>query len=123
VTVVFNRLPGLSKRLRAALAHAQEAGADEAVQVAQDLVAVDTGALQSTIRKEWGPGTSVSVTAGGMPTEGHMQYVDYAGDQEFGTRYQSGTPYLRPAAEAARRRVKFEVHDAVEVAVRAGGFD
>lgn len=56
---------------------------------------VDTGRLRNSIHSaksgelEWMVGTD----------------VEYAIYQEFGTRYQSGTPYLRPAVEKNRLAV------------------
>ena len=62
--------------------------------LAKDLCPVDTGRLRASITTEPGDaGGEFSVRIG---TD-----VFYAIFQEFGTRYQSGTPFLRPALAAA----------------------
>lgn len=40
--------------------------------------------------------------------------LEYAPYQEFGTRYQSGTPHVRPAIDAERGRILREIADAAE---------
>lgn len=52
------------------------------------LAPVDTGYLKSQIRRA-GQGTFWLVESG----------AHYAGWQEYGTRYQKGTPHMRPALE------------------------
>lgn len=53
---------------------------------------VDTGALRNSIH-----GTMTGATEGEVTTG-----VEYAVYQEYGTVYQSGQPFMRPAAEAVR---------------------
>ena len=55
---------------------------------AMRLAPVDSGALKRSIEME--------ILDGGY-TAKVSPYMDYAVYQEYGTRYQSGTPYIRPA--------------------------
>ena len=57
-------------------------------QEAMRLVAVDTGTLKRSIE--------IEILDGGY-TAKVSPYMDYAAYQEYGTRFQSGTPYMRPA--------------------------
>lgn len=100
ITVTKNLLPAAASRVRSELpAVVGRAGA--AVQArAQGYAPVDTGALRAGITMTHS-GLQAQVTPG----------VDYAIYQEFGTRYQAGTPHMRPAAEAEM--------PAFEAAVRA----
>lgn len=62
---------------------------------AKRLAPVDTGRLRSSIRNgRLKPGTWF-VSAN----------VHYAVHQEFGTRSQAGTPFIRPAVEVVRRNI------------------
>lgn len=60
---------------------------------------VDTGRLQSSIGSQVikGSGSEIIGKVGSA--------VEYASYQEFGTRYQSGKPYLRPSLEKNRDKV------------------
>ena len=53
---------------------------------------VDTGRLRASITHE----------AQGDKTVIIAPHVDYAVYQEFGTKYQSGTPFMKPGFEASR---------------------
>jgi HK97 gp10 family phage protein len=72
--------------------------------LAQIYVPVDTGALRDSIRierggegKQW---RQVSIRAGGYVTNPKTgRKVDYAGFQEFGTRYINGQLFLTRAVE------------------------
>ncbi|MDN6670662.1 MAG: HK97 gp10 family phage protein [Staphylococcus equorum] len=55
---------------------------------AQRLAPVDTGALKRSI--------SIDLQDGGF-TAKVSPGVDYAAYQEYGTRFQSGTPFMRPS--------------------------
>lgn len=62
---------------------------------AKRLCPVDTGRLRSSISHE--------MTADGKGLVGFVgTNVEYAIFQELGTRFQRGTPFLRPALRAAR---------------------
>jgi HK97 gp10 family phage protein len=62
---------------------------------AKGFAPVDTGRLRSSITNEMGvDGQGVFARIG---TD-----VEYAIYQEFGTRFQAGTPFLRPALDAAQ---------------------
>lgn len=61
---------------------------------AKRLAPVDTGRLRSSITHE--------TTTDGQGVVGIVGTdVEYAPHQEFGTRYQSGTPFLLPALQEA----------------------
>lgn len=62
---------------------------------AKQLAPVDTGRLRASITEE------LSRDGGGL-VERVGTDVEYALHQEFGTRHQSGTPFLRPALDVLR---------------------
>lgn len=62
---------------------------------AQDLVPVDTGRLRDSIR--------VTKVGSREYTVGPGDEVEYAEYVEFGTSRMAAQPYMRPAAEIARR--------------------
>lgn len=73
-----------------AVARALEKMGLVAERYAKGYAPVDTGRLRNSITHE------------AAPDEGAVYIgtnVEYAPYQEFGTRYQSGTPFLRPAVE------------------------
>lgn len=73
-----------------AVARALEKMGLVAERYAKEYAPVDTGRLRNSITHE------------ASPDEGAVYIgtnVEYAPYQEFGTRYQSGTPFLRPAVE------------------------
>ena len=57
---------------------------------AKEYAPVDTGRLRNSISHE------VASDEGAVYIGTNVEYAPY---QEFGTRYQSGTPFLRPAVE------------------------
>jgi len=84
---------------------------DDGVDRAKQLVAVDTGSLQKTIRKEPEAHVEagyleVGITAGGggvrNPKTGRE--VDYAPYVEFGTSRNRPQPFIRPSLRWASRR-------------------
>lgn len=91
IRVDFNRLRGASGKVRSRLEQAVDRGALTVQAGAMSRAPVDTGALRA----------SIHTTGGGLSREVNSG-VFYAIYQEFGTRYQSGTAHMRPAAEAAR---------------------
>lgn len=62
------------------------------------LVPVETGDLQSTIRKEKRGSDVIAIL------EGNAE-IDYALHQEYGTDRQSGTPHIRPAFQLGIRHL------------------
>ena len=72
------------------MSQALEITALDIQRVAKRLAPVDTGRLQN----------SIAVERGALKRKVGTN-VEYAEHQEFGTRYQSGTPFLRPAWYAA----------------------
>jgi len=66
----------------------------EMVDLARSLAPVDTGALRD----------SIYARASGFELE-FGNAVDYGMYQEFGTRFQPGTPHIRPALDAFSQRI------------------
>ena len=89
VKVTSNREEAI-KAKDEAVARALETIGLMAERYAKGYAPVDTGRLRNSITHE------------AVPDEGAVYIgsnVEYAPYQEFGTRYQSGTPFLRPAVE------------------------
>lgn len=94
----------LTRGIDPAAARVLKAVAEDVKKEAKELVPVDTGALQASIRlivtaATAGHVTRVGVRAGGYevnPKTGRP--VDYAVPVEFGTSQQTPQPYLIPAA-------------------------
>lgn len=76
---------------------------------------VDTGRLRSSIGSEivMGSGSEIIGKVGSK--------VEYASYQEYGTRYQKGKPYLRPAVEKNRNRLVKLFEDGIARALRELG--
>ena len=66
----------------------------EMVDLARSLAPVDTGALRDSI---YARGSGFDLEFGNA--------VDYGAYQEFGTRFQPGTPHIRPALDAHSQRI------------------
>lgn len=79
----------------------QEAG-KEILNMARGLVPVDTGELKSSLKKE---GTGMEAIVG---TD-----CEYAVYQEYGTRFQSGTPFLNPSFDNISDDIDEEIADEV----------
>lgn len=71
----------------------EKAGA-QALVTAKDLVPVDTGALRKSITLESKQSQATILSP-----------LDYAAAVEYGTSRQAAQPYMRPAAEEARRQL------------------
>lgn len=72
----------------------------EMQQSAQRFAPVDTGSLKRNIRlniEQWG--MEAKVTSG----------AEYAGYQEWGTRYMSGTPHIKPAYRIQSAKFKADM--------------
>lgn len=88
VRVDSNRLRGAGAKLKSGLTAAVAKTTFDVQAKAQGYAPVDTGALRGSISGR-PSGLQGEVSSG----------VEYAIYQEYGTRYQSGTPHMRPAAE------------------------
>lgn len=91
------------------------AGAKVIAAAAKDIVPIDTGDLQSTIRVLPGPkgarSSSALVVAGGRAPSGND--VNYAGYIEFGTSRMAAQPFMRPAYDKFKAEAVKETGDAV----------
>lgn len=111
VEIIEDRIPELIVKVEAAARAGVKRVADRIASTARSFVAVDTGALQDTIRSESvGIGHEAQVIAGD-----EAEGVDYAVFQEFGTYKMAAHPFLGPAVDAheadlpAEIRVGFEI--------------
>ena len=90
--MTFNRFPAIRAELLRGGGAIVRKGALDVQANAQEFAPVDTGNLKASINAQeldalrWIVGT----------------VVEYGPHQEYGTVNQSGTPYLRPAAERVR---------------------
>lgn len=76
------------------------AGAQIIAKHAQEIVHVDTGALQRSIHAEDSNEAGVAqAVAGG-------DGVDYAGDEEFGNSRRPPHPYMRPAVDMSKSEAR-----------------
>lgn len=77
------------------------AGAEVVVAEAKSIVHVITGALRDSIRVEDSdePGVAQAVAGG-------INGVDYAADEEYGNSRRPPHPYMRPAVDTSRSRVR-----------------
>ena len=75
---------------------------------ARDLAPVDTGYLRGSIR------FGVTKERGTKVTGVVYTPVEYAPYQEFGTRYQKGTPFLKPALDINRAQIERSVESFVK---------
>ncbi len=91
INVVFNNLPRASSAVRSGLEQVVGETTRAVTTFAQGYAPIDTGELHDSIGGQ-SSGLSGQAVAG----------TDHAIHQEFGTRYQAGTPFMRPGAEAAR---------------------
>lgn len=92
LVVELDRFDAVERDLKSNLRQALSDGAANTQNTAQALAPVDTGRLRSSIStRETGPLTFEVYT--------NLEYAPY---QEYGTRYQSGTSFMRPAYEGNR---------------------
>jgi HK97 gp10 family phage protein len=88
-----NDLPRISSQIERALSAAVKKAAFSIEAHAKELAPVDTGNLRNSIQTDIeGP---LKATVG--------TNVEYAQYQEFGTRYQKGTPFLSTAADQVEK--------------------
>lgn len=74
---------------------------DYCVEVEKENVPVDTGSLRDSIRRYVIGNNGGVVRAGGGSNRSTGRPLDYAGFQEYGTRYNQPHPFVRPAADVA----------------------
>lgn len=98
VTIVYNYLPRISKRLRPAADEICGETAREIRDTEKVLVPVDTGALRASIHEEKEAEAKWAVLAG---DEADAE-VNYAGFVNYGTSRMAARPFVEPAAEQAR---------------------
>lgn len=92
---ILARLRDIIDAMKSGSANGSRDAAEFIKDRAQELVPVDTGRLRDSIRvTEVGPRTF---------TVGPGDEVEYAEYVEFGTSRMAAQPYMRPAAELARR--------------------
>ena len=90
--VKFNNLPGLGPKVRKACGDVVRKASLDVEADAKQRAPVDTGALRNSIAARMiGPLTAEIVCG-----------VEYGIYQEYGTRFQAGTPFLTPAVDAIR---------------------
>ena len=82
---------------------------------AKKLAPVDTGRLRASIASEVqrGAGSEIIGKVGSN--------VEYASYQEYGTRYQSGKPFLTPALERNVNRVVKLIEEGIDKALKNWG--
>lgn len=140
----LDRMPRVAK---ARIRQAMEQGADDIVNLAKSLVAVDTGALKESIGWTWGRAPKGAMTLGKIEsTGGDLTITVYAGNSEafwarwveFGTaahtaggKFEGATipaipasPFFFVSYRANRRKVKGRITRAINKAakeVAAGG--
>lgn len=86
----FNHFEAIAARLVAACINIDQKTAQDVVEIAQSLAPVDTGFLRDSIHTEPGEDEfTTNIVVG----------ASYGIYQEFGTRFQPGTPFLFPAVE------------------------
>jgi HK97 gp10 family phage protein len=122
---LFRKLSQLVPETAKELAIANNASADEMVARAKSFVAVKSGTLRDSIRKEPAEGVAaVRVVAGGASTTkavraGADASYDYALGQEFGTSEARGQPFFFPAFRLIRKRHKARATRAINKAAKA----
>lgn len=96
IRVHLNRFPEMPSKMRAAAGKRIHAAGFRVEGDAKGRAAVDTGAMRASISNRPTGALSTVIGVG----------VSYAAYQEFGTRFQSGTPFMRPAMEAEAPRLE-----------------
>lgn len=102
VEVNTRLLDGLTAKTKQNIATVLNRASMKHVSRARQLAPVDTGALRASIDQltRATPGSLIAVNAVG---------VEYGIHQEFGTRYQSGTPYFLPSFISVANETKAEL--------------
>lgn len=126
----LKRLPDVARdQIREAIAQS----AREIVDLAVNLVPVDSGALAGSIGWTWGKAPKGAMTLGTVKSNGsELVATVYAGDSEafyarwveFGTQKMTAQPFFYPSYRALRKRSKSRIKRAITKAakkVAAGG--
>lgn len=109
-----NRITAILNGIPAALVGQMEDVVDQAVEDAKQRVPVDTGKLQRSIHGQ--------VTVEGGTVRGEISAAtEYAWYVEAGTSDTPAQPYMRPAAERARKSLPAAARKAVELSIQRGG--
>ena len=108
LATLATELSNLTKVARVAAAAESHSVADEMLEGMRARVAVDSGALRESIRKEDNFDGTVTVKAGGTPdtarpTKSGVVY-DEALLKEYGTEHQPAEPFFWPEVDLARER-------------------
>lgn len=95
-----------NREIRSAVWKALKNNTENGMKQAKEYAPVDTGFLKNNI---------VAITSDwpNMTTKIHSQSA-YSGFQEFGTRYQSGTPFMRPALMFIYPQFRKDMTDAMK---------
>ena len=121
------KLRALPDAIKAQIAAALEAGAQEIVRLAQSLVPIDQGDLRKSIGYTFGAAPKGSVVlAQSSGEQSDLRITIYAGDSdafyarwiEFGTQKMRARPFFFPAYRANKRRVRSRITRAVNKAAR-----
>lgn len=97
INVTQNRIPSVIDAVSSGADDCVRQCADGIRDAAQSAAPVLTGALRSGIDVE-GAGRSVVVKASSLDGGGEREYAAY---NEYGTRYMSAQPFMRPGFQAA----------------------
>jgi HK97 gp10 family phage protein len=121
------KLRALPDAIKAQIAAALEAGAQEIVRLAQSLVPIDQGDLRKSIGYTFGAAPKGSVVlAQSSGEQSDLRITIYAGDSDafyarwidFGTQKMRARPFFFPAYRANKRRVRSRITRAVNKAAR-----
>lgn len=118
----------VDEAVRRILGEAVKAGADIVAQDARARAPVDTGALRRGIKAEitWDKNKSKAFAGAGMDKDMNDTFVKYSSNGkryyypasiEYGTKNAPARPFLRPALEHNKARVKQEVTDRIKRAM------
>jgi len=116
----------IPRAMKESAGYALDGAADDGVDRAKQLVPVDTGALQRSIRKERIAQSAGNVLGTGIGAGGYVRnprtgrLVDYAASVEYGTSRSRPRPYLRPALRWASRRIPGYFWEALSRRIETG---
>lgn len=99
VVLTLDRFDEVEREAKQILRRVLSDAAAETQGMAQMLAPVDTGRLRAGISMR---------DSGPLSFEVYTN-IEYAPYQEFGTRYQAGTPHMRPAYERTLPRVRARI--------------
>ena len=91
------------------------------VNEARVLAPVDTGRLRASIGSKTGEGI-YEINKSGSQVVGRIgSKVVYASYQEYGTRFQSGKPYMRPAVERKGAEAVKKIEEGIDKVLKRLG--